>query len=94
MCPEDPAFAPGRNSVKREMAKRLWAVLVYQDVRSSLESSSLRVCINHSRNVVAWSEFSKSILPHFAPALSVYLALIHALLLADILFLAIRSRHR
>jgi hypothetical protein len=32
MPPEDPAFPPGRSSVKREMAKRLWAVLVYQDV--------------------------------------------------------------
>ncbi|GAA6060062.1 hypothetical protein JCM10212_003023 [Sporobolomyces blumeae] len=31
MPPEDPAFPPGRNSIKREMAKRLWAVLVYQD---------------------------------------------------------------
>ncbi|GAA5980707.1 hypothetical protein JCM5350_006359 [Sporobolomyces pararoseus] len=31
MPPEDPAFPPGRSSVKREMAKRLWAVLVYQD---------------------------------------------------------------
>jgi hypothetical protein len=33
MPPEDPAWPPGRNSLKREMAKRLWAVLVYQDVR-------------------------------------------------------------
>ncbi|GAA5945324.1 hypothetical protein JCM3775_007595, partial [Rhodotorula graminis] len=31
MPPEDPAFPPGKNSLKREMAKRLWAVLVYQD---------------------------------------------------------------
>ncbi|GAA5861032.1 hypothetical protein JCM8547_008014 [Rhodosporidiobolus lusitaniae] len=31
MPPEDPAWPPGRNSLKREMAKRLWAVLVYQD---------------------------------------------------------------
>ncbi|GAA5868804.1 hypothetical protein JCM1840_005125 [Sporobolomyces johnsonii] len=31
MPPDDPAFPPGRNSLKREMAKRLWAVLVYQD---------------------------------------------------------------
>lgn len=38
MPPEDPAFPPGRSSVKREMAKRLWAVLVYQDVRVSLNS--------------------------------------------------------
>lgn len=28
---DDPAFPPGKNSVKREQAKRLWAVLVYQD---------------------------------------------------------------
>ena len=35
MPPEDPAFPPGKNSLKREMAKRLWAVLVYQDVRPS-----------------------------------------------------------
>ncbi|GAA5861890.1 hypothetical protein JCM3774_001341 [Rhodotorula dairenensis] len=31
MPPEDPAFPPGKNSLKREMSKRLWAVLVYQD---------------------------------------------------------------
>ncbi|GAA5928564.1 uncharacterized protein JCM15063_003911 [Sporobolomyces koalae] len=31
MPPEDPAFPPGRNSVKREMCKRIWSVLVYQD---------------------------------------------------------------
>ncbi|BGO93876.1 hypothetical protein NBRC10512_006114 [Rhodotorula toruloides] len=31
MPPDDPAFPPGKNSIKREMAKRLWAVLVYQD---------------------------------------------------------------
>lgn len=36
MPPEDPAFPPGKNSLKREMSKRLWAVLVYQDVRRSL----------------------------------------------------------
>lgn len=35
MPPEDPAFPPGKNSLKREMSKRLWAVLVYQDVRRS-----------------------------------------------------------
>ncbi|GAA5825755.1 hypothetical protein JCM11251_000359 [Rhodosporidiobolus azoricus] len=31
MPPDDPAWPPGKNSLKREMAKRLWAVLVYQD---------------------------------------------------------------
>ncbi|KAK4056814.1 hypothetical protein OIO90_002063 [Microbotryomycetes sp. JL221] len=29
--PDDPALPPGKNSLKRETAKRLWAVLVYQD---------------------------------------------------------------
>lgn len=28
---DDPAFPPGKNSFKRESAKRLWGVLVYQD---------------------------------------------------------------
>ncbi|SCV67647.1 BQ2448_5258 [Microbotryum intermedium] len=31
MPPDDPAFPPGKCSIKRETAKRLWAVLVYQD---------------------------------------------------------------
>ncbi|KAM0787632.1 hypothetical protein ACM66B_003697 [Microbotryomycetes sp. NB124-2] len=31
MPPDDPALPPGKNSLKRETAKRLWAVLVYQD---------------------------------------------------------------
>ncbi|KAK4051134.1 hypothetical protein OIV83_002956 [Microbotryomycetes sp. JL201] len=31
MPPDDPALPPGKNSHKRETAKRLWAVLVYQD---------------------------------------------------------------
>lgn len=39
MPPEDPAFPPGKNSLKREMSKRLWAVLVYQDVRRSFFGS-------------------------------------------------------
>lgn len=28
---DDPAWPPGKNSLKRESAKRLWGVLVYQD---------------------------------------------------------------
>lgn len=31
MPPDDPAWPPGKNSLKREIAKRLWGVLVYQD---------------------------------------------------------------
>lgn len=31
MPPDDPAFPPGKCSLKRESAKRLWGVLVYQD---------------------------------------------------------------
>ena len=31
MPADDPAWPPGKNSLKRESAKRLWAVLVYQD---------------------------------------------------------------
>ena len=47
MPPEDPAFPPGKNSLKREMSKRLWAVLVYQDVRVLLRG--LPDCLGKAR---------------------------------------------
>lgn len=70
MPPEDPAFPPGRSSVKREMAKRLWAVLVYQDVSLFLsilaKSKADKVVFAIT---VAWSELEEQMLRNLSDAL-------------------------